>query len=220
MSKIVIYGLVCPVENKVMYVGKSKDASIRLKQHLDSAYRGDKTIKSEWLRSLKRLNLSPSIEIIDSCSIDDWKECESRWIEHYKSINPNLKNSRPGGGGHAGIFSSADYIVYQKKERDHHCGTKISYNLFALKRKLELQTGKAYTWRKIGKETGVHYNTLNNLANNKTSRIDVDILRRILEFFQSQGMNIVFSELFVIDVSDTITAGEQVKVEVQPQDKQ
>lgn len=78
---------------------------------------------------------------------------------------------------------------------------KIKFNLFALKRRLELRTGKAYTWDTMAKGIGVHRNTMFNLANNKTERLDLSIVAGIIEYFNKEGLPIVISDLFVIDDS-------------------
>lgn len=93
MTTVYIYGLVCPLEDKVMYVGRTQYLRFRLKQHLDEAKSGKmKTRKSEWIRSLLLRGALPSMMIIDTCSQENSAETEAYWIRHYKSINPALKN--------------------------------------------------------------------------------------------------------------------------------
>lgn len=75
---------------------------------------------------------------------------------------------------------------------------KVSYNLFALKRQLEIKKARAYTWRELDKLTGVHYNTLNNMANNKTARIDSAIIGRLLDFFNENDLPITIADLFTV----------------------
>jgi len=75
---------------------------------------------------------------------------------------------------------------------------KAKYNLFALKRQLELKTDKSYTWKQIADYLGVHRNTMQNFANNKLDRVDLDLLMKLLDFFEGEGFPIEFSDLFVI----------------------
>lgn len=96
---VTIYGLVCPVENKVMYVGKSIDADVRLAQHIYFAKRGDNTRKDEWLRQLFSMNLQPSIVILDVCTENESCNRERYWISHHQSLNAELKNSHSGSAG-------------------------------------------------------------------------------------------------------------------------
>lgn len=74
----------------------------------------------------------------------------------------------------------------------------ITFNLFTLKRQLEIEKQREYTWREISHATGVHHNTLYNIANNRTRRIDMDTLGGLLAFFSAEGMPITPNDLFVV----------------------
>lgn len=98
MSEITIYGLVCPLENKVMYVGKASQAQWRLEEHLSEARCGGQSPKCDWLRRLISLGLTPSIQVLEVCERPVWTHREKHWIEYHKKLNPDLKNvalSRP-----------------------------------------------------------------------------------------------------------------------------
>lgn len=75
---------------------------------------------------------------------------------------------------------------------------KAKYNLFTLKRQLEIKTDKVYTWKQIADYLGVHRNTMQNFANNKLDRVDLDLLMKLLDFFESEGLPIELSDLIVI----------------------
>lgn len=75
---------------------------------------------------------------------------------------------------------------------------KVTYNLFSLKRKLEMQTGRAYTWKEISAATRIHTNTLQNLSNNKTARIDLGIMGKLMDYFESEGLPVEPADIFVI----------------------
>lgn len=79
----------------------------------------------------------------------------------------------------------------------------IKYNLFALKRQLELLKGKSYTWQEISHKTGIHFNTLHNMENNKTRRVDLDIVAKLLDFFAAEGMPVTVDQLFSVSVDDS-----------------
>ncbi len=74
---------------------------------------------------------------------------------------------------------------------------KIKFNLFALKRRLELHNGKAYTWESMAKGIGIHRNTMLNIANNKTERLDLGTVASMLKYFDSEGMPIKINDLFM-----------------------
>lgn len=84
--KIEIYGLVCPIENRVRYVGKSKNAEKRFYQHL---YRSrndkhfDNTHLHRWLKKIQRENLKPVLRILEVCDTETWIEREKHWIAFY-----------------------------------------------------------------------------------------------------------------------------------------
>ena len=88
-----IYGLVCPVENKIMYVGAAVNPEDRLHKHLGLAHNGDTSIKGAWIRSLMALGESPSVEVLEECTEDTWREREDYWIEYHRALNPDMKNS-------------------------------------------------------------------------------------------------------------------------------
>jgi hypothetical protein len=74
----------------------------------------------------------------------------------------------------------------------------INHNLFTLKRQLEIANRKEYTWKQIALDTGVHSNTLYNIATNKTRRLDLDIVEKLLAFFNRENMPITINDLFVV----------------------
>jgi hypothetical protein len=76
--------------------------------------------------------------------------------------------------------------------------TRIDHNLFALKRQLELKTGKSYKWVDIEAASGVHRNTLQNLSKNATRRLDLDIWSRLYDFFRNEGLDIGPGDLFTV----------------------
>lgn len=74
----------------------------------------------------------------------------------------------------------------------------IEHNLFALKRRLEIQKSKPVQWLEIEAATGIHRNTLVNLSQNKTRRIDMDIAAKLLEYFNGEGLPVTLADLFVV----------------------
>lgn len=94
--------------------------------------------------------------------------------------------------------------------------TTIKYNLFALKRQLELKTGRSYTWKEIADAAQAHPNTLQNIAGNKTARIDMGVVAGLIDFFNENGLPVTLSDLFIVNVSDSVKVGEVVTIKVQP----
>jgi DNA-binding Xre family transcriptional regulator len=74
----------------------------------------------------------------------------------------------------------------------------VEYNLFALKRQLELATGRAYSWRAISKATGLNPNTIYGMAYNKNQGIRLDTMKALLDFFNREGLQIGPGDLFTV----------------------
>jgi DNA-binding Xre family transcriptional regulator len=74
-------------------------------------------------------------------------------------------------------------------------------NLFALKRQLELKTGRAYTWGEIAEKADLNANTLYSLAKNTGQGVRFDTLGKLLNFFRKEGLEIEVGDLFVVTQS-------------------
>lgn len=82
----------------------------------------------------------------------------------------------------------------------------INYNLFSLKRELELKKQTEYSWSKIAVGSGIHRNTILNMANGRTRRVDLDIMERLVSYFADQGMPITVGDLFTVTEDDASTS--------------
>ncbi len=96
--KHVIYGLYDPrKETEIRYVGYTgKRIERRLIEHISEAK--NSTIinhRYNWLRSLSKAGIKPSIIILEEVSKENWKEREQFWIAKFD----NLVNSTAGGEG-------------------------------------------------------------------------------------------------------------------------
>ena len=85
-----------------------------------------------------------------------------------------------------------------KAKRDQR-GITVKPNLFALRRQLELKTGRAYTWGEIAEKAGLNANTVYALANNTGQGVRYDTLEKLLAFFRQQGMAIEVGDLFLVE---------------------
>ena len=97
----IIYALVDPRDpGAIRYVGKAKDASKRLNEHLAEA----RTSKREdhrlhWLRKLASCSVEPIVAILETGKGDGWKEAERKWIKHFRDMGSRLVNGTDGGEG-------------------------------------------------------------------------------------------------------------------------
>lgn len=74
----------------------------------------------------------------------------------------------------------------------------IKFNMFALHWQLEIFKGKAIEWSRIAEATDLHSNTLSNLSNNRTRRVDLKTLEKLLSYFQSAVLEIKTGDLFKV----------------------
>jgi len=94
--KTFIYALIDPITEEVRYIGKSNNPKKRFSGHVVDK---NKTYKTMWIRSLKKQNLSPILEIIDSVSFFEWEFWEQHYISLYRSWGFRLTNLSNGGFG-------------------------------------------------------------------------------------------------------------------------
>ena len=92
-----IYGLVDPRTKEIRYIGKSMRVKARFRDHLKDPA---KTHKANWIKSLKKLNLIPTLVILEEIADnEDWISREIFWIKTAREKGWNLVNSTDGGDG-------------------------------------------------------------------------------------------------------------------------
>jgi predicted GIY-YIG superfamily endonuclease len=92
MTEYKIYGLKDPLDNKIKYVGVSKNVDSRYKQH----FYLDETEKSKWIQELKKQDLRPELVILEVLETDDRGVAlnkEKEYIKMYKDQVYNITNS-------------------------------------------------------------------------------------------------------------------------------
>lgn len=140
MGRVIwIYGLIDPRDNEVKYVGKTFRLDRRFKDHLIE--KGN-TLKTAWIKKLKKLNLIPEMFILDETNIENCNFWEIYWINQMKCWGFNLKNMTKGGDGSYGV------IPWNKNLKGvfHHSEE-------SKKKMSEQRKGKELTWLKDRKVT-------------------------------------------------------------------
>jgi len=107
-----IYYLICPISNKVRYVGKSKNPKARYKQHINKLDKL-KTQKREWLEMLISKNLYPLIEIKETCTKNNGIKREQYHIDLNKDTIYNIHNPTKGKKS----FNNYPKIINENKTR-------------------------------------------------------------------------------------------------------
>lgn len=77
----------------------------------------------------------------------------------------------------------------------------VKSNLFALRRQLELQTGRAWPWSEIAEAAKLNPNTVYSLANNRTTGAQYDTMAKLIDFFHKEGLEIEVGDLFLVEAA-------------------
>jgi hypothetical protein len=91
-----IYILIDPRDGQVRYVGKTNNTKRRYNHHLIDNV---KSYKSSWVKQLRKIELRPTLEVIDEVPIDEWVFWEKYWIAQFRAWGFNLTNLSDGGEG-------------------------------------------------------------------------------------------------------------------------
>jgi len=82
----------------IRYVGKTNNIKRRLRNHINEAnQKGKNNHRINWIKSLRKKNEIPTIEILDVVPEDSWVFWEIYWISQLKSWGFSLVNGTIGG---------------------------------------------------------------------------------------------------------------------------
>lgn len=95
-ATVFIYSLSCPTTGQIRYVGKSKNLTKRMYDHL-LVTPEETNHRACWIRSLLAKNQKPILEILDEVPVSEWPQWEVAWIEYFREQGFNLTNATPGG---------------------------------------------------------------------------------------------------------------------------
>lgn len=93
-----IYGLVCPLENTLKYIGKANNPHRRLKDHMYDI-RGMTPEKVEWIGELRKYKVKPELVILDEICISEWEYWEAFYLGYFRSLGFQLINTSRSGNG-------------------------------------------------------------------------------------------------------------------------
>lgn len=120
MQRVLIYCLICPLTLKVRYIGRTKvSLPMRLSQHVFKAKRNvDNTHKSNWIRSLLKINSKPFIRTL--CVVDGWEESYKKERELINKYKHRLLNHNDRGEGNNAPKSDAQKQKLSKIMRENY----------------------------------------------------------------------------------------------------
>lgn len=91
-----IYCLKDPRTLEIRYIGVTTNTlGQRLSQHIHDSKKREFTHKSKWINELRKLELKPSIDLVETCTNNNWEDREKYWISKIS----NLTNTHLGGKG-------------------------------------------------------------------------------------------------------------------------
>lgn len=92
-----IYAIKCPLENRVVYVGKTiRSLNTRLSEHITSP---KSEIKIEWAKKLRQAGMKPEIFLLEELPAgSSWEKSENKWIKFY-DLDVLLNGNGGGAGG-------------------------------------------------------------------------------------------------------------------------
>jgi len=109
----------------IRYVGCSNNPQRRLSEHRSHAPR-QKCLKSEWIRELIALDLSPTLVILETV-VGSWEEAEQRWIAACRDAGARLTNLTDGGAGSIGLeMSEENRLALADRMRGNHLGRDLT----------------------------------------------------------------------------------------------
>lgn len=80
-----IYGLRCPLDNQIKYVGRTKNLDQRYKLHC----MGSNKVNAQlyyWIHRLKKIDRKPILVTLCTCHSEEASRMESRYITEYDEI--------------------------------------------------------------------------------------------------------------------------------------
>lgn len=99
MKTVSIYFLSHPITNEIRYIGKTNNLQKRLTQHFFPKNLKKITPKNGWFKSLMKIGLKPTINLLDEVPSTEWQFWEQHYISLFLSWGFKLTNATTGGEG-------------------------------------------------------------------------------------------------------------------------
>jgi hypothetical protein len=129
-----IYGLVCPENNIVRYVGKSVSPLTRFRQHMFRLKEGEGQYKVNWIKSLKDKGLRPQLTLIGCFDINQIDEKETYYITYYKNWLEEKGYEKGLTNLDFGLYSVSENtrraVKESRKQKNSSIGVKKKRNLW------------------------------------------------------------------------------------------
>lgn len=140
-----VYGLRESGANEIRYIGQTGySLTSRLKRHWQEANNGNKTARSNWMRSVR--DRGGEIEAVPIEENAEWNAAEIKWIAEYRERGARLLNHTDGGQGWTpGKPKPKEWIPsYQKAQRKSYQNPEVrKRHKAAVRRHIETPEGQA-----------------------------------------------------------------------------
>lgn len=202
MTDVYIYTLICPVKDKVMYVGKTEHPEVRYNNHITTSRKFPLGKKAAWINSLLSIGLAPKMEIVETCDSATWVERESFWISHYLNQNDELTNSTaPAREGHVStVRLKRGTKEWRQKNLIDNRSTRpleVYCRLTNLQGEYQRYSGKVLTLKQINEATDISIGLLRLMVNSQVRLLTPSVEKKLLNYLSSLiGREIRKSELW------------------------
>jgi predicted GIY-YIG superfamily endonuclease len=186
-----IYGLYCPIDNKLKYIGKSNDPISRFRKHKQMS--DNNQLKNDWIKKLRENKLEPILKILEEVLIEDWKQKEKLYISSNRETLLNIC-----GGANGPSFGNKTSYKGKPPVRVVCLDKQGNYiNTFGSIKEAEIFNGKTIFNVLVGKRKSSGGYLW--LYENKYKSMDDDMLREFIEECNlnrsnQNGINTRFSE--------------------------
>ena len=86
-----VYCLLDEPGGRVRYVGVSRDASTRFRQHRRAARKGSATAVHCWIREMWEVDVKPVFQVLERGSgIEAAALAERKWLQHWREVHQGL----------------------------------------------------------------------------------------------------------------------------------
>lgn len=154
-NKFYVYGLICPIDNVIKYIGASINPDLRYKKHLRNT---DGTIdKIKWISNLIDSGKKPSMIILGEFTNE--KECadaENSLCKKYSSnlLNDNIDKNRYKIGSKSDVTNNKASNSLEKYLKENKA---VSVSEVAKLMYPKNKTAKSYLSKKLNKKDGFKF---------------------------------------------------------------
>lgn len=178
----IIYGLYCPLNKNIVYVGKSSVGLDRPYQHIKEKSHSEKV--NNWVRQLKLSGLSPTIIVLDK-DIENTEILTAKehfWINYYISKGALLLNSQ--------IVTPETLAVYEENNQEIINQQVIGLSNYVRGRR----RGLKLTQPQLAQLSGMGLRFIREIEQGNKQNFSTKSINRLLWFLGKAKLGLVFPD--------------------------